>query len=126
MANKINPTKNTKTIPTSLICTTINSFFLQPISVEEVSHELTNLDPLKSTRSDNLPVKYIKLAAGVIAPTLTNLFNYCITTSTFPKSLKLSEIIPLFKQGDICINNKETCNNYRPNNISNFNISKNF
>ena len=109
MANKINPTKNTKTTPTSLISTTINSFFLQPISVEEVLHELRNLDPSKSTRSDNPPVKYIKLAAGVIAPTLTNLFNHCITTSTFPKSLKISEIIPLFKQGDIY-----SCNNYRP------------
>ena len=108
MANKIKPTKNTKTKPTSLICTTINSFFLQPISLE-VSHELTNLDPSKGTRSDNPPVKYIKLAAGVIAPTLTNLFNHCITTSTFPKSLKMSEIIPLFKQGDIY-----SCNNYKP------------
>ena len=117
MANKINPTKNTKTTPTSLICTTINSFFLQPISVEEVLHELRNLDPSKSTQSDNSPIKCIKLAAGVIAPTLTNLFNHCITTSTFPKSLKMSEIIynlyfsqitiiSLFKQGNIY-----SCNN---------------
>ena len=107
MANKIKPTKNTKITPTSLICTKLNSFFLQPISVEEVSHELTNLDSSKGSRFENLPVKYMKLAAGVIAPTLTNLFNHCITTSTFPKSLKMSEIIPLFKQGDIY-----SCNNY--------------
>ena len=98
MANKINPTKNTKTTPTSLIGTKINSFFLQPISVEEVFHKLRNLDPSKSIRSDNPPVKYIKLAAGVIAPTLTNSFNCCITTSTFPKSLKMSEIILLFNK----------------------------
>ena len=82
---------------------------MQPISIEEVSHELTTLDPSKSTQSDNPPVKYIKLATGVIAPTLTKLFNHCITTSTFPQSLKTSEIIPLFKQGDIY-----SCNNYRP------------
>ena len=88
----INPTKNTKTSPSSLICTTINSFFLQPISVEEVFRELTNLDPSKSTQSDNPPVKYIKFAAGVIAPTLTNLLNHCITASTFPKLLKMSEL----------------------------------
>ena len=44
MANNINPTKNTKTTTTSLICTTINYFFLQPISVEEVFHESTNLE----------------------------------------------------------------------------------
>ena len=55
MANKINPTKNTKTKPTSLICTTINSFFLQPSSVEEISRELTNLDLSKSARSHNPP-----------------------------------------------------------------------
>ena len=49
------------------------------------------------------------MTAGVIAPTLINLFNHCIKTSTFPKSLKMSEIVPLFKQGDIY-----SCNNYRP------------
>ena len=74
---------------------------MQPISVEEVFYELTNLDLSKSTRSDNPPIKYIKLAAGVIAPTLTNLFNHHITTSTFPRSFKMSETIPSFKQGDI-------------------------
>ena len=116
MANKINATKTT---PTSLICITINSLFLQPISVEEVFHELRNLDPSKSTRSDNPSVKYIKLAAGVIALTLTNLYNHCITTSTFSKSLKMSEIIPLFKQGDIY-----SCNNYRQ--ISLISIFSNF
>ena len=82
---------------------------MQLISVEEVFHKLTNLDPSKSTQSDNPPVKHIKLAAGVVAPTLIKLFNYCIATSTFPQSLKMSEIIPLFKQGDIY-----SCNNYRP------------
>ena len=96
MAKKKNLSKNITTTPTSLICTSLKSFFLQPISIEEVSHELTTLDPLKSTQSDNPPVKYIKLATGVIAPTLTKLFNHCITTCTFPQSLKTSEIIPLF------------------------------
>ena len=119
MAKKINSSKNTTTTPTSLICTSLKSFFLQPISIEELSHELTTLDPSKSTQSDNPPVKYIKLATGIIAPTLTKLFNHCITISTFPQSLKTSEIIPLFKQGDIY-----SCNNYRP--ISLISIFSNF
>ena len=108
MANKINRSKNIKTTAASLICATINSFFLQPISVE-VFRKLTNLDRSKSTRSDYSFVKYIKLAALVIAPTLTKLFNHCITTSTFPQSLKMSEIMPLIKQGKIY-----SFNNYRP------------
>ena len=94
MAKKINLSLNTTTTPTLLICTSLKSFFLQTISIEEVSHELTTLDPSKSTQSDNPPGKHIKLATGVIAPTLTKLFNHCITTSTFPQSLKTSKIIP--------------------------------
>ena len=110
MANRIKQPNNnkSKTLITQ-IQSPKNSFFLHPISTEEVYNEIRNLNPAKSTPSHNPPVKYIKLAARVIAPILTNLFNTSIATSTFPDALKLSEIIPLFKQGD-----KLDCSNYRP------------
>ena len=110
MANALqHPFSNSTLTSTSFIKSSKNSFFLEPITVEEVFRELKNLDLSKSTKSDSPPVKYIKLAAPIIAPTLTNLYNKCIKTSTFPNILKVSEIIPLFKQG-----NKYSCNNYKP------------
>ena len=110
MANKIHqPSSSCPFTETSLLHSSPNSFFLKPISIEEVLIELNNIDPAKSSNSDNPPNKYIKLAASTIAPTLTFLYNKCITTSTFPNNFKISEIKPLFKQG-----NKHICTNYRP------------
>ena len=47
------------------------------------------------------------MIASVIANPLTNLFNYCIVTATYPKALKSTEVIPVFKSGD-----KKMCANY--------------
>ena len=53
--------------------------------------------------------KFLKLSAEVISPTISNIFNKCISDGVFPKSLKSAEVIPLFKKGD-----KTITSNYRP------------
>ena len=49
------------------------------------------------------------MAATVITPKLTQLFNICIKKGYFPQALKIAEIVPIFKKG-----NRENCCNYRP------------
>ena len=83
-------------------------FFLRLIFIKEVLIELQNLNPSKSAPSYNPPVKYLKLASRVIAAISTKLFNISISTSTFPNSLKTSEINPLHKKED-----RSSCRNYK-------------
>ena len=108
MASKIlNPSSSQS--PTSNLQTFNKSFFLKPISVEEVFNQIMYLNSLKSTQSNSPPLKFIKIAAPIIAAPFADIFNCCISSSTFPDIFKTAEIIPIFKSGD-----KHTCSNYRP------------
>ena len=49
------------------------------------------------------------MAAPIIAAPLADIFNCCISSSTFPDIFKTAEVIPIFKCGD-----KHTWSNYRP------------
>ena len=94
---------------TSLIHSNINSIFIQPIAEDEIRMRTRGLDSSKSTGIDGIPIKYIKMAATVTTPKLTQLFNICIKKEYFPQALKIAEIVPIFKKG-----NRENCCNYRP------------
>ena len=66
---------------------------------------------LKTSSSgyDQVDTTIIKRASDVLAPTLSILFNKCLDAGFFPASLKISKIIPLFKEGD-----RDDASNYRP------------
>ena len=98
---------------TSLIQSSCNSFFLEPI-VEEVVNYIRVKNPSKSTGRNGIPAKYIKMSGSVTAPVLTNIFNACISTGYFPKVLKIAEVVPILKKGK-----RELCCNYRPISILN-------
>ena len=93
----------------SLIHSNFNSIFIQPIAEDEIRMHIKGLDSSKSTEIDGIPIKYIKMAATVITPKLTQLFNICINKGYFPQALKIAKIVPIFKKG-----NRENCCNYRP------------
>ena len=99
---------------TSLIQSSSNLFFLEPIVEEEVVNYIRAMNPSKSTRRHGIPAKYIKMSGSVIAPVLPNIFNACISTGYFPKVLKTTEVVPIFKKGE-----RELCSNYRPISILN-------
>ena len=99
---------------TSLIQSSCNSFFLEPIVEEEVVNYIRVMNPSKSTGRNGIPAKYIKMSDSAIAPVLTNIFNACISTGYFPKVLKTAEAVPIFKKGE-----RELCSNYRPISILN-------
>ena len=84
---------------TSLIQSSCNSFFLEPIVEEEVANYIRAMNPSKSTGRHGIPAKYIKMSDSVIAPVLTNIFNACISTGYFPKVFKTAEVVPIFKKG---------------------------
>ena len=94
---------------TLLIHNNINSIFIQPIAEDEIRMHIRGLDSSKSTGIDGIPIKYIKMAATVITPRLTQLFNICIKKGYFPQALKIAKIVPIFKKG-----NRENCCNYPP------------
>ena len=61
------------------------------------------------TATNEISIKFIKIAAHVIASILTKLYNICISEGSFPNILKLSQIIPIYEKGP-----KNLCPNYRP------------
>ena len=63
----------------------------------------------KSTGLDNLPSRMLKMAAGVLAPSLAFLFNQSISSGIVPTEWKLARVTPIFKKGK-----RQDVNNYRP------------
>ena len=59
------------------------TFNFSEIHLEEVTQQLSNLKILKSTSVDNIPAKALKLAATIIAPSLTWIFNLSIRTGIY-------------------------------------------
>ena len=45
---------------------------------------------------DNIAAKVLQIAAPVVAPSLTEIFNMSIDTQQFPSEWKTAKVIPLF------------------------------
>ena len=95
--------------PTSLLKSVSSSVYFEPITVQEISSLISELDQGKSSPSFSPSIRFIKLSAKVIAPILADIFNCCLLTGEFPDSFKLAEVIPIFKSGK-----KTNLTNYRP------------
>ncbi|ELU14816.1 hypothetical protein CAPTEDRAFT_129395, partial [Capitella teleta] len=62
-----------------------------------------------STGHDDISTTLIKHLKYELRTPLTVIVNQMIATSTFPDTLKIAKVKPLFKKGD-----KQLCQNYRP------------
>ena len=51
----------------------------------------------------------LKYSAEIIAPSLTDIFNFSVVSKVFPDDLKVGKIAPVHKSGD-----KNQLNNYHP------------
>jgi len=76
---------------------------------EEVLKLLLSLDVTKSSGPDGISANMLKATAITIASSLCKLFNLSITTGQFPAAWKISNVVPIPKDGD-----KSVPNNYRP------------
>ena len=95
--------------PESYLEPTDHSFSLQIPSVDIVSNVLSKIDEKKATGLDMILSKYLKMAANIIAPSLTSIFLKSILTGIYPNDWKMAKVTPLFKKGI-----QSDPNNYRP------------
>ena len=61
------------------------------------------------TGLDRITSKLLKMAASIIAPSLTSIFSKSILTRIYPNDWKAAKVTPLLKKGI-----KSDPNNYRP------------
>ena len=88
----------------------VNSTFkFQEIQVTSVLKNLSKLKTNKSTGLDRITAQLLKDAAAVIAPSLTQIFNLSLSSSTFPQIWKNGRVTPIFKSGE-----RSNMSNYRP------------
>ena len=81
----------------------------QPTTISNACHLLSGLSSNKATGIDKISCKIIKIAAPVIADSLTYIFNQVITQSSFPDEWKMARVTPIFKNGQ-----RNLPENYRP------------
>lgn len=79
------------------------------VSAVDICNKLEALDVRKGAGPDDIPPIVLKYCAPVLAPYLTILFKALLSGGIFPSSLKVSFVVPIFKQGD-----KNNVRNYRP------------
>lgn len=87
----------------------LHSMFCEPLEAEELFKLIENLNTHKSPGPDGIAPKLIKEIAPLILQPLLYLFNLSLSTGTFPDTLKLAKVIPIYKKGE-----RHLPSNYRP------------
>jgi len=85
-----------------------NEMYFETISSEKMLKTILALKNKKSQDINELSVNLMQKIATNIAIPLTHIYNNSVSNGVFPKSLKVSKIIPIFKSGS-----KQTLTNYR-------------
>ena len=87
----------------------LNSFYIFPTTATEIETEISSLKDGKACGSYSIPVPVLKILSAVIGKPLEILFNASFSTGIVPSSLKLANVIPVYKKdSQFCL-----CN-YRP------------
>ena len=81
LASKI-PTSNTD--PISYLNSTNSTFCFTMIDGHEVCYLLNKISIKKAVGLDNLPRSLLKIAANIVSPSLTPIFNQSIMSGIFP------------------------------------------
>lgn len=85
------------------------SFFIHPITKEDLINNANKLKSKTSSGIDNISTKLLKETIPEIAAPLVHIFNRSFASGIVPDELKIAKIIPIHKGGD-----KKQLNNYRP------------
>ena len=85
------------------------TFSIKFPNINAVYRKLKILNIGKAADLDQIPCKLLKIAAEVVTPLLTQIFDKIICTSIFPNDWKLARVTPIFKKG-----RKDDMDNYRP------------
>ena len=76
------------------------NFSFETISKFYVLDLIKHLPGNKATVSNDIPVSVLKVSVSAYYEKLTDIFNNCIRSGTFPEILKRSKVTPVFKKGD--------------------------
>ena len=94
--------------PTQYILSSpVNSFVMSTVTETQVFNLFMTLDKNKS--SIDIPNNLIKLAAEPLSALFTKIYNESIQTGVVPNTLKVSQVTPVYKSGDVT-----NPGNYRP------------
>ena len=88
---------------------TTESFYLSPVSKQDIIKEINKLKSNKAAGPDGIRPKLIMLCPDAFATALEVIFNNSITNAEYPLELKLAKVISIFKAGHTFIPD-----NYRP------------
>ena len=80
-----------------------------PLTEAEVQAIVMSLKSKNSTGYDGISNKILKYCVHSISKPLTYVFNFSLTTGTFPERCKFAIVRPVYKKGE-----KKEMNNYRP------------
>ena len=86
------------------------SFFMKPTNKQEIIEIINSLNLNKSTGPHSIPNEIINLIKYNIAEPLAEIINLSFETGTYIDNLKLSKVIPIFKEKGNILH----CENYRP------------
>ena len=106
LANKI-PSSNVN--PVSYIQSTNTEFSFEEIGLCTVNCLLKTINANKATGPDKIPGRLLKIAADILSPSLTKLFNRSLSKGIYPTDWKMAKVLPIFKNGKKC-----DLSNYRP------------
>ena len=95
--------------PDAYVVPAKTTFSVKLPTLSAVYKKLKDINQRKAAGLDKFPCKLLKIAAGIVAPSLTQIFNKIISTGIFPTDWKLAKVTPIFKKGK-----KDEMNNYRP------------
>ena len=93
----------------SIIETQKQSIYLRPVNQLDVERIICNQPIKRSTASDGMSNRILKLASPAVVPCLTQLINRCLEAEYFPPVLKVAKVIPIYKEGA-----SNEFENYRP------------
>ena len=74
------------------------NFKFHSVTVDNVSGIIDSLKPKTSSGVDSISNKLIKYVKDAILELLTVIINQMLNVGIFPDSLKISKVIPIYKQ----------------------------
>ena len=90
--------QTTKNYYTKTSCNISNDFEFSNVSEEDVKKISHSLDTSKAAGMDQIPAKFLRECAEVLALPLGNIINLSIKLSSFPEECKIAKLKPVFKK----------------------------
>ena len=82
---------------------------MEPTNAQEVFSTINNMKPKANDSLNFIPGKVLKAVNYIICFPLSKIINCSFSSGIFPNKLKIANVIPIPKQGDLSL-----VNNFRP------------